>query len=270
MNQKKCICITGGASGMGLETGLFFSRKGWLVGLLDRDLSLLNEAALLFDPDTVFINQVDVTSPENLKHAMNSFGDFSGGRLDIMFNNAGIAPGGWFDEMDLLQMRQIIDVNVIGVFNSILAALPLLKRTDNSLCLSTSSSCATFGHARRAAYTASKFAVKGLTESLSLEFERFGVRTADILPGCIDTPMLRRETAEGAGKPFNETMLENLPKEGAYRLMPASAIAEAAWSAYQDSQPIHFYVPPEVANADKLKGSDIGAAREEIKSFLFR
>jgi len=187
-----------------------------------------------------------------------------------MFNNAGIAPGGWFDEMELLQMRQIIDVNVIGVFNSILAALPLLKRTDNSLCLSTSSSCATFGHARRAAYTASKFAVKGLTESLSLEFERFGVRTADILPGCIDTPMLRRETAEGAGKPFDETMLENLPKEGAYRLMPASAIAEAAWSAYQDSQPIHFYVPPEVANADKLKGSDIGAAREEIKSFLFR
>ena len=270
MNQKKCICITGGASGMGLETGLFFARKGWLVGLLDRDLSLLNEAALLFDRDTVFIKQVDVTSPENLKHAMNRFGDFSEGRLDIMFNNAGIAPGGWFDEMDLLQMRQIIDVNVIGVFNSILAALPLLKRTDNSLCLSTSSSCATFGHARRAAYTASKFAVKGLTESLSLEFERFGVRTADILPGCIDTPMLRRETAEGAGKPFDETMLENLPKEGAYRLMPASAIAEAAWSAYQDSQPIHFYVPPEVANADKLKGSDIGAAREEIKSFLFR
>ena len=91
MNQKKCICITGGASGMGLETGLFFSRKGWLVGLLDRDLSLLNEAALLFAADTVFINQVDVTSPENLKHAMNSFGDFSGGQLDIMFNNAGIA-----------------------------------------------------------------------------------------------------------------------------------------------------------------------------------
>ena len=60
------------------------------------------------------------------------------------------------------------------------AALPH-QVTDNSLCLSTSTSCATFGHARRAAYTASKFAVKGLTESLSLEFERFGVRTADIL-----------------------------------------------------------------------------------------
>ena len=270
MSQKKSICITGGASGMGLETGLFFSRKGWLVGLLDKDLALLNEAAILFDPETVMVAEVDVTSPDNLDHAMNNFSVFSEGRLDIMFNNAGIAPGGWFDEMDLLQMKQIIDVNVIGVFNSILAALPLLKVTDNSLCLSTSSSCATFGHARRAAYTASKFAVKGLTESLSLEFERFGVRTADILPGCIDTPMLRRETAQGAGKPFEEAMLENLPKEGAYRLMPPSAIAEAAWSAYQDSDPIHFYVPSEVAHADKLKGSDISAAREEIKSFLFR
>ena len=68
MSQKKSICITGGASGMGLETGLFFSRKGWLVGLVDRDLSLLNEAALLFDSDKVFIAQADVTSPENLKN----------------------------------------------------------------------------------------------------------------------------------------------------------------------------------------------------------
>ena len=46
MSEKKSICITGGASGMGLETGLFFSRKGWLVGLLDKDLALLNEAAI--------------------------------------------------------------------------------------------------------------------------------------------------------------------------------------------------------------------------------
>ena len=180
--------------------------------MVDRDLSLLNKAAKLFDSDKVFIAQADVTSPENLKHAMNSFADFSGGRLDIMFNNAGIAPGGWFDEMDLLQMKQIIDINVIGVFNSILAALPLLKRTDNSLCLSTSSSCATFGHARRAAYTASKFAVKGLTEALSLEFERFGVRTADILPGCIDTPMLRRETARERESPSMRQCLRTCQK----------------------------------------------------------
>ena len=61
-------------------------------------------------------------------------------------------------------------------------------------------------------------------------------------------------------------MLENLPKEGAYRLMPPSAIAEAAWSAYQDSDPIHFYVPPRLPT-DKLQGFWTYAAREEIKSF---
>ncbi|MBA58912.1 MAG: short-chain dehydrogenase [Gammaproteobacteria bacterium] len=270
MKEKKSICITGGANGMGLETARYFSRKGWLVGLLDRDESTLKEVSTAFDINSVFTAVIDVTRAEDLNNAMEEFSVFTGGRMDIMFNNAGIAPGGWFDEMSLDEMRQILEVNVMGVFNSIRAALPLLKATPNSLCLSTSSSCATFGHARRAVYTASKFAVKGLTEALSLEFERFGIRTADILPGCIDTPLLRRETAKGAGRPFDESMLENLPQEGAYRLMPAISIAEAAWSAYEDSQPIHFYVPPEVGNTDKIKATDIGAAREEIRNFLFR
>ena len=132
--------------------------------------------------------------------------------MDILFNNAGIAPGGWFDEMELSVLEQTISVNVLGVIYGTRAALPFLKVTDNSLCISTSSSVATYGHARRVVYSASKFAVKGLTEALSLEFERFGIRVADVLPGCIDTPMLRRETARG--RPFHESMLDALPKAG--------------------------------------------------------
>jgi NAD(P)-dependent dehydrogenase (short-subunit alcohol dehydrogenase family) len=167
-------------------------------------------------------------------------------------------------------IRSVIDVNVLGVIYGIRAALPLMKATDNALCMSTSSSVATFGHAMRAVYTASKFAVKGLTEALSLELESYGIRTADVLPGCIDTPMLRAESAKGAGRPFELSMLDRLPKQGAYRLMPATAIAEAVWAAYHDSDQIHFYVPEEVGDTDKVKATDIQAARSEIKDFLFR
>jgi NAD(P)-dependent dehydrogenase (short-subunit alcohol dehydrogenase family) len=128
---------------------------------------------------------------------------------------------------------------------------------------------ATYGHGLRAIYSASKFAVKGLTEALSLEFERFGIRTADVLPGCIDTPMLHEASAARSGRPFEKSMLNGLPATGAYRLMPASAIAEAVWSAYGNSDQIHFYVPEEVGDTDKLKAIDIAAAREETRAFLF-
>jgi NAD(P)-dependent dehydrogenase (short-subunit alcohol dehydrogenase family) len=217
----------------------------------------------------VFTGRLDVTSESEFAAAIAEFSGHTDGEMDVMFNNAGIAPGGWFDEMPLETITQIINVNVMGVINGIRAGLPLLKNTENSLCVSTSSSVATYGHAMRAVYTASKFAVKGITEALSLEFERFGVRTADVLPGCIDTPMLRRESAKGAGRPFEESMLDNLPKEGAYRLMPATAIAEAVWAAYENSDQIHFYVPEEVGDTDRLKATDIAAAREEIRQFLF-
>ncbi|MEO2181516.1 MAG: hypothetical protein ABGY43_04340 [bacterium] len=68
---------------------------------------------------------------------------------------------------------------------------------------------------------------------------------------------------------FEESMLDGLLKEGPFRLMPASAIAEAVWAAYENSDQIHFYVPEEVGDIDRIKAADIQAARSEARSFLF-
>jgi len=211
MTDKKAIFITGGAGGMGLATGKYFAERGWFVGLFDANEDLLAESAKEFDANSVITGRIDVTQEADFAPAMEAFAERSGGRMDVLFNNAGIAPGGWFDEVETSVLEQTINVNVLGVIYGIRAALPLLQATDNSLCISTSSSVATYGHGRRAVYSASKFAVKGLTEALSLEFERFDIRTADVLPGCIDTPMLRREVARG--RPFYESMLDALPKK---------------------------------------------------------
>ena len=132
-----------------------------------------------------------------MQAAMETVRDATEGRLDILFNNAGIAPGGLLESQDTTTIRAILDVNVLGVIFSIRAALPMLKATPNALCIGTSSSVATYGHATRSVYSASKFAVKGLTEALSLELEGDDIRVADVLPGCIDTPLLR-ELAKGA------------------------------------------------------------------------
>jgi NAD(P)-dependent dehydrogenase (short-subunit alcohol dehydrogenase family) len=265
---QKSIFITGGAGGMGLATGQLFAEKGWFVGLFDVDEPGLAQAAERFDGNRTMVRRLDVTSETDFASAMAAFSEHTGGHMDVMFNNAGIAPGAWFDEMPIATIRQIIDINVMGVIIGTRAAIPLLKETKGSLSISTSSSVATYGHAMRAVYTASKCAVKGLTEALSLEFERFGIRTADVLPGCIDTPMLRGALAARTGKPFTESLFDGMPKEGAYRLIPVSAIAEAVWNAYH-SDVIHWYVPEEVGDIDRLKGTDFNAAREETREFLF-
>jgi len=268
--EQKAIFITGGAGGMGVATAKRFAAAGWKVGLFDLDSQALAQAKDEVGDSQTMTGILDVTSPEDFAAAVGEFALFSGGRMDILFNNAGIAPGGLLEDMPEATIRSIIDVNVLGVIHGVRAALPLLKATDNALSMSTSSSVATYGHAKRAVYTASKFAVKGLTEALSLELEAYGIRSADVLPGCIDTPMLRQESAKGAGRPFELSMLDGLPKTGPYRLMPASAIADAVWSAYHNSDQIHFYVPEEVGDTDRVKAHDIQAARSDIKAFLYR
>lgn len=262
------IFITGGASGMGEATARLFAGKGWFVGLFDVDEAGLARLARELGPERALARRLDVTQEADFAPAIADFAARTGGRMDILFNNAGIAPGGWFDEMPVEMMRRIIDINVMGVIYGTRAALPLLRATPHSLCLSTSSSVATYGHALRAVYSASKFAVKGLTEALGIEFERFGVRTADILPGCIDTPMLRKALAARDGVAEVTDPGPLLPQTGPFRLVPVSAIADCVWAAYHSPR-VHWYVPEEVEAIDRLKATDFEAARKETRGFLF-
>ena len=102
-----------------------------------------------------------------------------------------------------------------------------------------------------AVYSATKHAVKGLTEALSVEFKAFGVRVADVLPGLIDTPLL----PPGA--------VENAPKEGIFRAIPPSDVAQTVWKAY-GSDVLHWYVPPELVEMDRAGTMDPEAMREQL------
>ncbi len=267
MTIKPSIFVTGATGGMGRATAALFAQRGWKVGLYDLNAEALAAFAAKLPSTQVCYQVLDVRSEDQFAMAAKQFADFSEERCDVLFNNAGIAPGGAFESMPSEQIRDVVDINVHGVMNGIRALLPLLKRTSNSICISTSSSVATFGHAGRAVYSASKAAVKGLTEALSLEFEQYGVRTADILPGCIDTPMLRNALAAGAGRPFEASMLNSLPDSGPYRRISVQAIADAVWQAYQTNDALHWYVPEEVGAIDAM---DSTAARAATREFLFR
>ncbi len=265
--DTRAIFITGAASGMGRETARLFHENGWFIGAYDVNEDSLKTLGQELGPERCLVRRLDVTDKPDYDLAVAEFGRASGGRLDLLFNNAGIGHGGWFEDVPYDDAMRLIQINFIGVVNGIYAALPLLRNTPNSLCFTTSSSSATYGMARLALYSATKFAVKGLTEALSVEFERFGVRAADVLPGLIDTRILDSTTNHSSDLPEGLGLRENAAKEGPFRLMPARAVAECVWEAYQSDQ-LHWYVPPEIGDLDRAKAMGAEAVRDQMKKTI--
>jgi NAD(P)-dependent dehydrogenase (short-subunit alcohol dehydrogenase family) len=152
---------------------------------------------------------------------------------------------------------RVVDVNYKAVLTGAYGSLPYLKKTPGSLMFSTSSSSGTYGMPRLAVYSSTKHAVKGLTEALSVEWQRHGVRVADVLPGLIDTAILTTTTnhSDDAGPTMSaEELRATAPKKGLFRLMPATSVAEAAWQAYHQPRRLHWYVPKGIRVIDVLKG----------------
>ena len=243
------IFVTGAASGIGLATARTFAMRGWFVGGFDVDEDGLARLADELGPERSFTRALDVTDRDAVLAAAEAFGAWSGGRLDLLFNNAGVIARGAFADMAWDRIARIVDINLLGGMSVIHAALPLLRATPGSLCMSTASASAIFGSADLAAYSATKHAVKGMTEALSLEFAAYGVRAADVLPGIIDTPMLPGEI-----RPF-------VPAQGHWRLMSPDAVAGAVWDAYAGTG-LHHYVPPELKDIDVRITRDPEAARD--------
>jgi NAD(P)-dependent dehydrogenase (short-subunit alcohol dehydrogenase family) len=262
---RKSIFITGAASGMGRETAKLFAGKGWYVGAFDVNTDGLKTLEQKLGSDNCFTRRLDVTDKTDFDAAVTAFGEETDGKMDLLFSNAGIGESGWFEDIPYEAAMRVVQVNLVGVITSLYAALPLLKATSGSLAFITSSSSATYGMPRIAVYSATKHAVKGLTEALSIEFARHGVRVADTLPGLIDTAILRStpNRSNDRAKPTEEEFYAGAPKKGMFKLTPPSAVADAVWQAY-GSDKLHWYVPAGIAWIDRIKGLAPNFMRKQI------
>jgi NAD(P)-dependent dehydrogenase (short-subunit alcohol dehydrogenase family) len=268
----KSVFITGAGSGMGREGAKLFHAKGWRVGAVDRNEDGLATLRQELGDERLWTRAVDVTDKAALDGALADFcaGNPDGG-LDMMWNNAGIGESGWFEDVPYDAAMRVVEINFKAVLTGAYASLPYLKKCPGSLMFSTSSSSGTYGMPRLAVYSATKHAVKGLTEALSVEWHRHGVRVADVLPGLIDTAILTSTPNRSDDGPPTRTADEvaaTAPKKGMFRLMPATSVAEAAWQAYHHPTRLHWYVPKSIRWIDRFKGLSPELVRGRIIKLL--
>ena len=230
---RKTIFVTGAGSGIGRATAKLFAERGFFVGLHDVSATGLAETQKQILASQQTSGVFDVRDREAWKQAVGQFGDMTGGKMHVLFNNAGIARHGWFEDVSEADADLEIDVNFKGVVNGCYAALPLLKATPGARIVNTASAAAILGSPRLAVYSATKFAVRGLSEALDLEFARHGVRVSCLMPYFVETPILDVSTSG-----TNQHMRDEIGKAPVY---PVEMAAQGAWDAAHGDE-LHYPV----------------------------
>ncbi len=222
---RKSIFITGGASGLGREVGRYFATKGWFVGIADIDVDGMVGTAALIPEGQSSQHKLDVTDRAQWKVAMDDFAKANGGRLDVLFNNAGIGAGGLIHLMKDSDIDRQIAVNLVGVINGIRAAFPLLQQTTGSCVLNTCSASGIYGTPGISIYSATKFAVRGLTEAYDIEWRKMGIKCRSLMPGFIDTKIIAN-VEPGSNMSGKEAL-----QSAGIEVSPVEIIGPAAWGA---------------------------------------
>lgn len=188
--DNKVAIVTGGASGIGLETVKLFLKEGAKVAIGDYSDKGDEIAASLNAGDNILFVKTNVTNEDEVKNLIEKTVE-KFGHLDIMFANAGIANDANITELPLDKWQRTIDINLTGIFLSDKYALEqFLKQGNGGVIVNAGSIHSLVGLPNVTAYGAAKGGVKILTQTLAATYAKRGIRVNAIAPGYIDTPLL--------------------------------------------------------------------------------
>lgn len=226
LEQPQRVLVTAGASGLGLEIARAFVRAGDTVAVCDVDEAALG--AVRARGDATHALACDVADREGCTRMVTQAAHALGG-LDVLVNNAGIAgPTGALEDLDALEWDRTLAVNLTGVFNVTRAAIPWFKRQSRGAIVNIGSVAGRLGFPLRAPYSASKWALVGLTKTLAVELGPWQVRVNAVLPGAVDSERVRRvieDKAASRSVTQDDVLRDILAGMSIKRLVPPCQVA---------------------------------------------
>lgn len=197
------VLITGTSTGIGFATALAFGRAGHRVAATMRNPDRAPELANLAARDNlpITVSAMDVDADASVTEAIGRIVREIG-PIDVLVNNAGIERTGSVEELPLADFRAVMETNYFGPIRCIQAVVPAMRKRRNGCIINVTSIAGRIASSPFAPYTASKFALEALSESLAQEVKPFNIRVAMVEPGIIDTPMARHLSIDHPPSPY--------------------------------------------------------------------
>ncbi|HIW12456.1 MAG TPA: 3-hydroxybutyrate dehydrogenase [Candidatus Salinicoccus stercoripullorum] len=240
MVKDKVTIITGAASGLGLEISKVFLKNGAKVVLSDINQEKLDEIVEDLKAKTYDCLGIraDVTSEDDIKNLIDRAKE-EYGRIDVLFNNAGLQHVSDIEEFPTDKFRQMIDIMLVAPFIGTKHVMPIMKEQGSGTILNMASINGVIGFAGKAAYNSAKHGVIGLTKVAALEAAEHGITVNAICPGYVDTPLVRGQMEDlaqsrgvAADKVIEEVLFPLIPQK---RLIEIGEIADYAMFLTSDS-----------------------------------
>jgi NAD(P)-dependent dehydrogenase (short-subunit alcohol dehydrogenase family) len=270
-SKNKVAVITGSSTGIGYETALVLAKNGFLTYATMRNLNKSENIKSVATKENlpIRIKQLDVTDDVSVTNAIQAISS-EVGRIDVLVNNAGYGLNGAFEDLAMDEIKAQYETNVFGLIRTTQAVLPTMRRQKSGTIINISSGAGRFGFPTGSAYVSTKFAVEGLSESMSYELEPFGIKVVIVEPGVIRTNfgdgLIVAKKSQDPNSPYSQMMQRSAA--GFEKMMKNASspdvVAKVVLNAIRDENPSLRY----------LAGSDVetwlGGKRKVADEELYR
>ena len=250
----KVAVVTGSSTGIGYETSLILARNGFLTYATMRNLNKSENMKMVATKENlpIQVKQLDVTDDVSVTNAIQAISSETG-RIDVLVNNAGYGLNGAFEDLAMDEIKAQYETNVFGLIRTTQAVLPIMRRQKSGTIINISSGAGRFGFPTGSAYVSTKFAVEGLSESMSYELEPFGIKVIIVEPGVIRTSfgdgLIVAKKSQDPSSPYSQMMQRSAAGFEKMRKNASSpdVVAKVVLNAIRDENPSLRY----------LAGSDV-------------